>query len=134
MDSISDLIVEALGLVKDGQGQAAILKPGAGPNVRAYLEQEAGHRRGTNMYAVVAPDGKEITRHCHDEDVILFYPRPEGTPVILEIDGTVDQPGEEHSITPGRGGVVFVPKGVWHRVPKHTGERPRVSIALKLED
>lgn len=129
MDVTYNLVEMALGLVQGQQQQARLLKPGEAMPLRKYLEEKAGGRKGGNMYCVVAPKGKDIGRHDHPEDVILFYPQPEGTPVIIE-----DARGEEQEILPECGDVLFIPKRTFHRVPPHQGERPRVSIALKLED
>jgi quercetin dioxygenase-like cupin family protein len=125
---VADLIAEGIALANPQQKQAVLLQQGQGAKIRAHLEEKAG-RKGTNMYCVGTYDGKEITRHDHPEDVILFYPKPEGVPVIME-----DEDGNETATYPEPGDVVFVPKGVWHRVPPNNTGKLRVSIALKLED
>ena len=76
----------------------------------------------TDFYSVVVLPGREITVHTHPEAVLLYYPAPQGIPVITEGVAYCPEAGE----------LVYMAPNVPHSVPVNTSGLPRVTIAVKV--
>jgi quercetin dioxygenase-like cupin family protein len=107
-------------------GQSRVLTPDERPEDLMALMRGLCPQPGdqfADVYLVVLRHGKSIPSHTHPEWVVMYYPSGAETPVWV---------AELGDVYPKAGEIVLIPPNTEHAVPAHTGQEPRISIAMKV--
>lgn len=93
-------------------------------------------------WAMVNRAGAEHVRHQHYRTIItgVYYVTAGGdsdaerniepTPTVFETPGAIW--GDELSVDPAPGRLILFPGSMWHRVPKISGNLPRITVAFDV--
>jgi quercetin dioxygenase-like cupin family protein len=121
---VSDLNSLILKTVTDQKKSSEVLSKSEYPELFAEMRSKCPVPGDEffEVYRVVVRPGPGIPEHTHREWIVLYYPKPAETAVIVE--------GER--IVPNEGDFLVLPPEVPHAVEHNMGGDIRVSIAMKV--